>query len=479
MSESTAILVTLVVYKLALVGIGLAANRRTVDAADFFLGGRKLGAGVAALSASASSSSAWTLLGVSGAAYAWGLSALWIVPACVGGFALNWYVLAPRLRRHSAAEGSLTVTEVLAGPGRDSAARAIRLLASTIVLVSLMTYVASQFQGAGKTFAETFDMSNTSAVLLGAGIVVLYTILGGFWAVSVTDTLQGLVMAFAAVALPIGALAKVGGPGALADAMGQVQVAGYLEWTRDLAGPAAFGFVFGLLGIGLGYPGQPHVVNRFMALRDESSVVAGRRIAMSWALVMYVGMIVVGWSARVLLPELADKEVAFIGTTRDVFPPVVAGIMIAAVLSAVMSTADSQLLVAASAVAHDLRPADETIDPRIAPAKMLGRSRLVVLGLSVLAVVAALVGSKEIFSRVLFAWSAMGNAFGPLLLVLVLGRPVVPRMRLASIAVGFSLSVAAYWHPALSGTAAERVLPFVVAFAIAWWGARGTKTTST
>jgi len=254
--------------------------------------------------------------------------------------------------------------------------------------------------------------------------------------------------------------------------MGQVPVEGYLAWTRDLAGPAAFGFVFGLLGIGLGYPGQPHVVNRFMALRDESSVVTGRRIAMSWALIMYLGMIVVGWSARALLPELADKEVAFIGTTREVFHPVVAGIMIAAVLSAVMSTADSQLLVAASAVAHDLRPAGSTTDARTDASAMLGRSRVVVLVLSVLAVVAALVGSKEIFSRVLFAWSAMGNAFGPLLLVLVLRGPVAPRMRLASIAVGFSLSVAAYWHPALSGTAAERVLPFVVAFVIAILGAR-------
>ncbi|MBL4682958.1 MAG: hypothetical protein JKY37_00090, partial [Nannocystaceae bacterium] len=183
MSEATAILITLVAYKIVLIGIGVAASRRTADAADFFLGGRRLGPGVAALSASASSSSAWTLLGVSGAAYAWGIASIWIVPACVGGFALNWYVLAPRLRRHSAAEGSLTVTEVLAGFGEGPWPRRIRVVASVIVLVSLLTYVASQFQGAGKTFAETFDMSQSSAALLGAAIVVAYTILGGFWAV--------------------------------------------------------------------------------------------------------------------------------------------------------------------------------------------------------------------------------------------------------------------------------------------------------
>ena len=157
MSEATAILLTLVAYNVALLAIGVVTSRRTVDASDYFLGGRRLGPWVAALSASASSSSAWTLLGVSGAAYAWGLSALWIVPACVGGFALNWYVLAPRLRSHSAAEGSITVTDVLAGTGE--LARTIRVVASSIVIVSLVTYVASQFQGAGKTFAETFEVS--------------------------------------------------------------------------------------------------------------------------------------------------------------------------------------------------------------------------------------------------------------------------------------------------------------------------------
>lgn len=464
-SESTAIVITLVIYKVALVVIGVLASRQTTDASDFFLGGRKLGAFVAALSASASSSSAWTLLGVSGAAYAWGISAVWIAPACVGGFALNWYVLAPRLRRVSARESSLTVTEALAGPIGAPRARAIRVVASVIVLVSLLTYVASQFQGAGKTFAETFAMSMPSAVLLGAAIVVLYTILGGFWAVSVTDSLQGMVMVIAAVALPLGALSAVGGVGPLLDGLGAVDKPHYDDLYRGMSGPAAAGFVVGVLGIGLGYPGQPHVANRFMALRDDEAVRRGRQIAMVWATVMYASMLVVGWSARVLLPELADPEVAFISTTRMVFPPVVAGVMIAAVLSAVMSTADSQLLVAASAVAHDLFPAT-------AQQRVLNRSRVVVLALSVLAVAAALWGSQEIFSRVLFAWSAMGNAFGPLLLVLVVRGPVLPNWRLASIVAGFGLSVAAYWHPDGSGTAWERVFPFVVALALAAWGAR-------
>lgn len=467
-SETVAIAITLVAYKIALVVIGVLANRRTRDAADFFLGGRELGPWVAAISASASSSSAWTLLGVSGAAYAWGLGALWILPACVGGFLLNWYVLGPRLRRLSRDDGSLTVTDVLAGPPGEPGSQAVRRLCTAIVLLSLLAYVAAQFQGAGKTFHQTFGMSTEAAVLLGAGIIVVYTLLGGFWAVSLTDTLQGLVMAAAAVLVPAAALVAVGGPGPLVQALGEVEVEGYTSLGRGLPTAAAVGFVLGLLGIGLGYPGQPHVVNRFMAIRDEASMVSARRIAITWAVVMYCGMLVVGWCARVLLPELGDPEVAFIESARMLLPPVVGGVMIAAVLSAVMSTADSQLLVAASAVAHDLRRADgRTGESTAAP---LGRTRLVMVGLSAVAVGLALWGSQEIFSRVLFAWTAMGAAFGPLLLVRVLAGPVRLGARLGSIALGFSLSVGAYSIPGLAGGAWERVMPFVVALAVAWWG---------
>ncbi|MEM9461699.1 MAG: sodium/proline symporter [Myxococcota bacterium] len=461
-SEALAIAITLVAYKLVLVAIGLLAQRRTRDAADFFLGGRTLGPWVAAISASASSSSAWTLLGVSGAAYAWGLGALWIFPACVGGFCLNWIVLAPHVRRLSREQGALTVTDMLAGPPDAPGSTSIRGVCTAIVLISLLAYVAAQFQGAGKTFHETFAMPMSTAVLLGGGIIVLYTLLGGFWAVSLTDTLQGLVMVSAAVVVPAVALSAVGGPGDLLDALSRVEVAGYDSLVRGWAPAAGVGFVLGLLGIGLGYPGQPHVVNRFMAIRDESAMKQARRIAIGWAVIMFAGMLLTGWCARVLLPELADPEVALLGVTRHLLPPVVAGVMIAAVLSAVMSTADSQLLVAASAVAHDLRGS--------AGSAALGRTRLTVLVLSTVAVGLALVGSAEIFSRVLFAWTAMGAAFGPLLLVRVLAGPVRPRARLGSIVMGFSLSVAAYSTPGLAGGPWERIAPFVVAFAVAWWG---------
>jgi sodium/proline symporter len=468
MSGSLALVATLVVYKVVLVAIGLVLHRRTRDAADFFLGGRRLGPWVAALSASASSSSAWTLLGVSGAAYAWGVCAIWIFPACVGGFALNWIVLAPRLRRLALATDALTVTDVLAGPRGAKLAGTIRRCAAVIILVSLVVYVASQFQGAGKTFHETFDLPLAESIVLGAVIVVAYTLLGGFWAVSVTDMIQGMVMALASIALPVAAWIEVGGYAGLSEGLASVDVPGFTSLFRNASGPAALGVVLGLLGIGLGYPGQPHVVNRFMALRDDASVARGRSIALVWAVVLYAGMIVLGLCTRVLLPGLPDGEVAFIMATQQLFAPVVAGVLLAAVLSAIMSTADSQLLVAGSAVAHDWGQGSTAATARTD----INRSRRVVLVIGAVAVGTALLATPEIFSNVLFAWTAMGAAFGPLLLVLVVSGPVDPRARLASIVVGFGTAVLAHAIPEARGTAWERVLPFALSLAIAAWGRR-------
>jgi sodium/proline symporter len=463
MSHGQAVLVTLILYKLVLVGLGLLSQRRVRDGVDFFLGGRGLGPTVAAISASASSSSAWTLLGVSGAAYAWGLSAVWLFPACVGGFALNWYGLARRLRSASRSSGAVTVTEVLAGPPGQSLHGAITRVAAFIVLFSLSFYVASQFQAAGKAFHETFQWGMTESILLGSAVVILYTLLGGFWAVSLTDTLQGLVMAATAAVLPVAALVAVGGPGDLLQAMRSIEVGDFLSLTRNWAGPAGVGFVLGVLGIGLGYPGQPHVVNRFMALQPgERPLRRARWMAMAWAVVVYAGMLLLGWCGRVLYPALADREVLFVRATNDLFPPVLAGVMLAAVLSAIMSTADSQLLVAGSAVTQDLKLGGPTART------MLRRSRLVVVLLSVGAVGAALYGSQEIFSRVLFAWSAMGAAFGPALLVTVLRGPPAPGRVLAAMVLGFVLSVTAYnlALPASHKGFWERVVPFAVATAI-------------
>lgn len=471
MSRETTILLTLVVYLVVLVVIGLAAQRRTRDGTDFYLAGRTMGPLVASLSASASSSSAWTLLGVSGFAYSVGLGAIWLLPACVGGFVVNWYLLAPRLQAIGREQDALTATDVLASSGTPAERRTIARIASTIVLLSLAAYVASQFQGAGTTLAETFGIAPPIAIVIGATIVLFYTLLGGFWAVSLTDTLQGLAMAATAVVLPIAALVAVG-PGQLADLLAAVPVDGYLDPWRGLPLSAGVGFAAGLLGIGLGYPGQPHVVNRFMALRPGAGAMRlARRTAVVWAIVVYSGMILLGLCARAGFGPIGDGEAAFMHVAGELFPPAVAGVMIAAVLSAVMSTADSQLLVAASSVTHDLGLGGDR------RGSLLVRSRIVVVLLSAAAVAAALAVDQTIFERVLFAWSAMGCAFGPLLLVIALRGPVSARGTIAAMLAGAGLSVGAYAarQAGLLGDWSgvfERVVPFVVALVIAWRASR-------
>jgi sodium/proline symporter len=475
-TRADTILLTIVAYKLAMLAIGGWAARRTRDAADFFVGGRRLGGFVASLSASASSSSAWTLIGVCGYAYANGLSAVWIFPGCVLGFWINWAIIAPVIRQLAADEDAVTLTDLLAGPRGAPGRRAIVRVASTLVLLALLTYVASQFSGAAKTFVRTFaeyGASYEGSVLIGAAIVTAYTLLGGFWAVSVTDTLQGVLMLLAAVVLPIAALTEVGGPSGMLEGLGSVPVEGYASLTAGAEPAVAVGTIAGLLGISLGYPGQPHVVNRLMALRDPEAVIQGRRVAVAWATIVYAGMIVAGLCARLVLDAgaLADHENAFVALTNALFSPVVAGVLIAAVLSAIMSTADSQLLVAASAVSYDLSTGDGHHET-------LRRARVVVLAAAALAVGLALTLTKEIFSSVLFAWSALGAAFGPLVWVLVWrGRPRW-RFVLGAMIAGFGLSVVAYALPATRGGAWERVAPWVVAWAIARAGAPRSRRAS-
>lgn len=420
------LLATILVYFGVVLALGVFAQRQTNDGEDFMLGGRQTGPLVAAIGAAASSSSAWSLLGVSGAAYAWGLSALWLFPSCVGGFALNWFVMARPVRDAGHDADAHSVPDLLGGG-------AVRGLASIVILVCLGAYVASQFQGAGKTFHATFGIDRDLAIVVGAAAVFFYTMLGGFLAVSLTDTLQGLVMAGTAVVLPVAAFVHVGGASGLTEGLAAVDAAGYLSIGGPRTPVVAFGFALGLLGIGFGYAGQPHVLKYFLAMRRGEGLIArGRAYSMVWAVVTYGGMILLGLCGRVMFPEIDDKEAVLVRAAETLFHPVLAGVMLAAVLSAIMSTADSQLLVAAGTVTHDLglgRGRDAKAQLRII--------RGTVLGLTVGAALAALFGSQEIFDTVLFGWAAMGAGFGPLIVVRwVLKREVPAGARVGLVAYG-------------------------------------------
>lgn len=272
MSKTEIVLLTLVIYKLLLIAIGFWASRRTHNEEDFFLGGRGLGPVVAAISYSSSASSAWTLLGVSGVAYVMGVSALWIASGSLTGMLVAWFWIGPRLLRFSRRYDHITLTDFLLHESTGRLRTAILWFASVIIVFSFVFYVAAQFQGAGNTFASTFDLPMGESIVIGALIIMLYTLLGGFWAVSVTDTVQGLLMAFTAILLPLAALIEVGGVSGFMEGLRRVSSEAQLSFTAANGGLLAVGIVLGGLSIGFGTYGQPHLLVRFMALRDEKAL---------------------------------------------------------------------------------------------------------------------------------------------------------------------------------------------------------------
>ena len=307
-------------------------------------------------------------------------------------------------------------------------------------------------------------MGLRSSILTGTIIILIYTLLGGFWAVSVTDTLQGLLMAASALALPTVALIEVGGFSGLISGMKALEQGTWLQLTGPHVGITAIGFVAGCLGIGLGYPGQPHVVNRLMALKDDRAVRQGRVIALGWSAVVFGGMLLAGWCGRVLFPQLGNSEQVLFTLTMDLFPPVISGVITAAILSAIMSTADSQLLVAASSLSYDLKHGGD------ARQEML-YSRLAVVAICVVSALLAMFAPEAIFTRVLFAWTALGSAFGPILIVRMAGYNIKPGFVLGALMAGFFLTIFFNRLPdPPPGRYLERMIPFTIAMIIAWSG---------
>lgn len=460
MLDKEVVLATLVIYQGLLILIGLWAQRRVNSEQDFFLASRQLGPWVAAISYSASAASAWTLLGMSGLAYSIGVPALWVALGAVLGCAFSWWVLAPRIMAASERQQLLSATEFIALGSSGRQRQRIVNLVSAIILFSFVVYIASQFQGAGNTFAATFGLSSAESIALGGAIIVLYTLLGGFWAVSVTDTLQGLLMLLAAIALPVAAIAQLGGPAAFWSALSGQGGAPYLSFTGNSAGLTAAGMIAGSLAVGISAIGQPHLVARFMALRDGNALRQGQLIATLWYALVFFGMFLVGLSGRLLVADLADSEQVFFAVNARLFPSVFGAILLVAVLSAIMSTADSMLLVAGTTVAHDLG-----ITRRYRLRALLV-SRLVIAVISLAAILVAVHIPATIFQRVLFAWVAIGSALGPVILCRALGMTIPPGRILPAVATGFVVAVTCYLLPDTPGDIVERTLPFALGLAV-------------
>ena len=460
MERADIVIAVLVIYQAVLLGIGFWASRRTADGTDFFLAGRQLGPVVAGISYASSASSAWTLLGLSGIAYAAGVSAIWVAAGSISGMFVAWWWIAPRLMRFSRAHEHITLTDFLAHGAEGGARRAIVYLSSLVVIFCFVFYVAAQFQGAGNMFSSTFDMSLPASIAIGALVIMIYTFLGGFWAVSVTDTLQGILMAVTALLLPAAAMIAVGGMPGLVEGLHGVGNPAQASFVAGGGFWFGAGVIVGGLSIGIGTYGQPHLLVRFMALRDERALLQARWIVTFWYFVVYLGMVSLGLAGRILFPELGDPETVFFNMNEQLLPPIMGAVLLAAVLSAIMSTADSQLLAAAGVIAHDLGLG------HLGRASLLRVSRIVIVLLVAAAVAVALYLPESIFNRVLFAWIALGSAFGPLVFLRLAGCEAAPTAIVLSILTGFSLSVLFYLMPNTPGEILERLAPFCCAFTV-------------
>lgn len=453
MQTPVAVLVTLVVYQVVLLGLGFWARTRARTTEGYFIGGRKLGPWVTALSYAAGSSSAWSILGVSGIAYSQGVSSFWLVPGTLTGHIIVWFWIAPQIQRLSHQHRWITLTDMLAFELPARVATLTYRVSAVVILFSFTFYIAAQFQGAANTFTAVFDFDFITALLLGATVVLVYTLWGGFWAVSVTDALQAGLMLIAAILLPAVAFVAVGGWQGLSSAMDMLPDESYWSWLGGHSGWFALGFMLGTLSIGFGPIGQPHLLNRIMAMKSGKDIRLARRVALTWFVLVLCGMYLLGVCAHVLLTapaaNPAEAEQVFFVMAEQLLPAVFTGVLVAAVLSAIMSTADSQLLVAGAAIHHDLGFA------------LAGR--VAVFGVAVAAALLAIFLPESIFSRVLFAWNALGAAFGPVVVARLLKWPLTGWSVPLSICIGFGLTVLFYSLPDGPGDLWERGIPFVAA----------------
>lgn len=443
MNKDTLILITFVIYLIGMAFIGYVAYKRTKNSADYFLGGRSLGPIVAALSACASDMSGWLLFALPGMAYTIGVGALWNVLGLLVGTYLNWLILAKRLRVFSSvANDALTIPSFLAVRFHDEKGW-IRRFSAIFILVFFLIYTSSGLVASAKLFASVFSMNYHVAVCLGALAIVSYTLFGGFLAVSWTDVVQGLLMSLALAIVPVAAIYSCGGISAVYEGM-HLKNPALLDIFRIDPHQSINGImIFSLLAWGLGYFGQPHILARFKAIDSVDHLPRARKIAMLWTFFSIGGAAAAGFAGICFFNQpLIDHEKVYVALVDALFHPAIAGILLAAILAAIMSTADSQLLVASSALAEDIYK--NWLGKSPSEKQVMTVGRLAVLGVTLSAIFIALDPQNEVLDLAAYAWAGLGSTFGPVLLCSLFWRKMSARGALFGLLCG-SLTVL-IWH---------------------------------
>lgn len=438
-----------IVYFLFMLGIGFYFFAKSKDSGekDYFLGGRQMGAWVSALSAGASDMSAWVLMGLPASVFAAGMGQTWIAIGLGIGYALSWIFEAPRLRRFSIRAGdSITIPQYLTNRFL-SKSKLMQIICAVIFLVAYTIYAASSIKACGTLFHTVMNIDANVAMYIAAFIIIAYTFLGGFSAVCWTDFFQGLLMLAALLIAPIFVLALMGS--------GEIVASGSLpdgyfnfmtSWKDIVSG----------LGWGLGYFGMPHIIIRFMSLKSEKELRKSSVIGISWTTIILIMSVLAGVAGRMFLGEMEDSSLVFITMVRRIFPALVSGILLSAILSAAMSTADSQLLASASAFASDVyKP---VFRKNATDKEMLWAGRIIVV---VIAVVALLIASNPnsgtIMALVENAWGVFGAAFGPVILLSLFWRRFTFAGAVFGIVAGAAVDI--LWLAFLSSTGIYEIIP--------------------
>jgi sodium/proline symporter len=436
MSElSMSTVVAFLAYVAIVLSIGFYAYLKTKNATDYFLGGRELSPAVSAISAGASDMSGWVLLGLPGYAYLAGLEAAWISLGLVLGVAANWGLMAKRLRLYSEQlDDAVTLPTYLQRRFADNTPW-LKSIASLSILLFFLFYVGSGLIAGGKLFNEVFGFDYHIAVFVSVALILFYTLFGGFLAVSWTDVFQGLLMLLALVCVPVLVISQTGG---LDEFTAKINLKNpqLLDAFTDVNGNAlGWMAIISAMGWGLGYFGQPHILARFMAICSASETGQAASIGVIWAFLCYLLAILVGLSGLAYLPEvIADSEKVFIALTGLIFHPLIAGILLAAILAAIMSTVDSQLLVCSSSLAEDLYPL--VSKKSLSPEQRLQVGRVAVVVLALMATLLAMNPDSKVLDVVSYAWAGLGASLGPAILISLYWRKMTARGALAGVFVG-------------------------------------------
>ncbi|WP_279390791.1 sodium/proline symporter PutP [Alkalihalobacillus sp. LMS39] len=426
-------LITFIVYLVGMLVIGLVFYKLTNNLSDYILGGRKLNGSVAALSAGASDMSSWLLLGLPGYAYVAGMEAIWISVGLAVGAYINWQFVAKRLRTYTEVAGnSITIPSYLENRFRDRS-KVLRVISAIVILVFFAFYTSAGLVGGALLFEASFGLSYTNALWIGAIVIISYTFLGGFLAVSWTDFFQGILMFLALIIVPIVAISHLGGFSETINAVGSIN-----PDFLDVYSGVTFIGVISLVAWGLGYFGQPHILTRFMAVKSVHEIPKARFIGMTWMVLTLLGALFVGFAgiaffASAPLAEGAEETV-FIAFTQILFDPWVAGFLLAAILSAIMSTIDSQLLVSSSALAEDFYKS--ILRKSASEDELVKVGRIGVLVIAIIAIIMAYNPENTVLDLVGYAWAGFGAAFGPVIILSLFWRNMTRNGALAGMITG-------------------------------------------